>query len=741
MSGTKIAPKLVKFVEEVSCNTQCEYTMQINNGLPLPCLTWTNSESAMLRERMLRDNELMTSGFVKRLQRSDLGNSNRYRASGIDIGEVRTQDSGAGDVTDCKITFNPVTFTEFEKTFYVVNTEMNTRMCVSNFIGKKQQQLISNELNTYKVAEEFANTDLAMIIVAKVIQKFQNFLPEFMLLASKGGSGRNLHGDDGVFAKAYYAESGIDFHTIEYDFTEAVDGTPNIHINAIVGGARYERDPAAFTAPDLYILDFVSWLNELQERQEFMFDATFDAAQNKVIVASNFITRQIDLKVVLNDGSIVDWGCAEGQMLPFVQLQERVLINDKPLSWQYEKIDNTNFFEKFKTYKKEFMIYLHNNGFRDIGIDQVLIGIDPLLMLEREDYLACQVLKGNFNASSINEVGFNFGQFKPLNSLTNTGLFMMTIPGNILQLSDGNEYVPNVRIRESKCANKEGEIEILGGVPPVGSDVEAWGVFGSNITDSWFVLNNKLAERQPYAHTMKNLQCYDDNVKNGCAVPSSCNIAYAVRTEVSYDDIADTTSINVFIDASLNTEGTLAYDLDWALSDGTAATGVTVNNFVITLPGDQTNSGYRLSVNGTITGTTTESGTCIAYPAYTEKLGDGDGFGYCSHTATNDPSPANDDIGGQLELRFNLNGTPQAVPFVNTFLNYSNNLGGVPYSTSIPDEIEAIIPDAIVTMTGDPIAVVTNTVILIENVPSYITDIEVFSAATGNGTGVLTTTC
>lgn len=744
MSTTKVAPQTVKFVEMNTCEGQCSYTMTINNGLPLPCMEWTTEESMMLRERMLRDNELIASGFVRRMERSDLGNSNRYRASGIDIGEVRTQDSGASNLDECAITFNPITFSDFEKEFYVVKAELNTRMCTKQFIGKRQQELISNRYSTYNIAEEFANTDLAMIIVAKVIEKFQDFLPEFMILASKGGSGRNLHGDDGILAKAFYAEQGIYFHTIQYDLSDVEDNFPDTYLNAIVGGAKWEKDPSAFTTADEYILDFVAWLNGLKERREFMFDATYNSADNKLVVASNFITRQIDLRIVLNDGSMVDWGCEKKDLLVFDELQQRCLINDRPISWQYEKIDNTNFFEKFKNYKKEFMIYLHNNGFRDISIDNVLIGIDPLLMLEREDYLATQRLAGNFNAGSIDEVGFQFGQFKPLNLLTNTGLFFMTIPNNILQLSDGTGFVENVRIKESNCDKSTGKVDILGGVPPVGSDVEAWGVFGSNITDSWFVIDNGLANRQPYKHTMKVLQCYDDNVKNGCATPSKCNVSHSVSTEIVYDNVANTTSITVMVDALLNVPGTLTYNIDWALSDGTAGTGETSPTFVITLPGDQTDNGYRLSVTGDITGTPTGGGdTCKEYITYTEQIGEGGGFGYCTHTITADFSPGGVDVGGSLQLQFNVNGVPAAAEFDNVFLTLYNNLGGNPYLVEIPNEIEAILPGTVVTMEGTPPndAVTTSTTITIENVPSFITNIILFSNDTNNSTDPLTQDC
>lgn len=746
--GKTAKPQTVMFVEGVGCSGQCDYTMKINDGLDLPCKEWTNSESMMLRERMLKDNELMNSGFVRSLERSDLGNSNRFRARGIDVGEVRTQDSGASELNSCDISFNTVRFTDFEKEFYVVNTELNTKMCVKNFIGKRQQDLIGDQLSTYEVAEEFANTDLADIIIAKKIEKFQDFLPEFMLLASKGGSGRNLHGDDGIMAKAYYASKGQYFHTIQFDMSLVDSDFPNTFINAIVGGSRYEKDPSAFGSSGLYLLDFVDWLNDLQEKRDDMFNATIDLSTSILTVASTFVTRYVDLKIVLNGGDIIDWGCissAEANMLPFTQIQERMLINDTPLLFQYEQINETNFFNKFKDYKKEFVRYMHRNGWKEISINDVLIGIDPELMLERTAYLEQQTIQGNFNAGEIENTGFSFGQFRPLNSLNNTGLFFMTIAGNLLQLSDGNNYLNslnNMRIRESKCEGKVGEFEILSGVPPIGSEVEAWGVFAANLTDSWFVLNNKLDDRQPYKHTMVNLQCYDDNVKNECVTESSCNIESDVEIEVAYDSGADETTITVTVDASLNTAGTLAYNLAYSLNDGTGQTGITVPVFVVTLPGDQTNAGLVISVSGDITGTPTAGGECKGYVAYNTRIGDGGSYGFCSHTVTNNPEGAADDIGSQLQLRFEIGGNSYQVDFANQFLGLNNNIFGDPYA-SIEDEIEAILSGSVATVTGTPVnsANITNSVVLIENVPSFVTNIELFSVATGNGTGIMTATC
>ena len=203
-----------------------------------PCKSWTNEESNLLRERMLRDNQLFQSGLVRRVEASNLGNSRRIRKSGIDVGPIRTEDSGAPSVDECKVNFDGMRIKEFEKTFYVVNTNKNLQFCVKDFIGTKWQDLVSGAYSDYD-AEFFEDTDLADAIISNVIDKYTEFLPKFMLMAVCNGSGEDMHGDDGIMAKAYYAAKSQYFHTLEYDISDVDSDYPNTYIQAIVGGSKY----------------------------------------------------------------------------------------------------------------------------------------------------------------------------------------------------------------------------------------------------------------------------------------------------------------------------------------------------------------------------------------------------------------------------------------------------------------------------------------------------------------------
>jgi len=735
--GTKVAPETLEFVRSVGCADDCSNILEINNGIDLPCKQWTNEESNLLRERMLRDNQLLTSGFVRRVSKSNLGNSNRIRKTGLDVGPIRTQDSGAGAVNECKITWDTIRIKDFEKTFYVVNTEKNLQICVKDFIGTQWQDLISDAYSDYE-ADAFADTDLADLIIAGIIEKYIAFIPKFMLLATCGGSGEDMHGDDGIFAKAYYASQGQYFHTLEFDMTAVDTGFDTTFIQAIVGGDKYEAVPSDFATAEQYLLDFLAWINTRKESRNYLFNASLDLTTFKMYVASNFATRLIDLRIVLNDGTLVDWGCksAYADQLAPMELQRAMLINDVPLLFQYEQIDETNFAEKFKLYKKEFKKYLKQNGWSDLTDSDIRIGIDPELLEERKCQIQNRFLAGSIPADFMDTIGLAESQFVPLNALDDTGLFFMTINQNLLLLDDGTNVLNQIenmgKIRFQEACDTPGIVNIISGVPPIGSEVEAWGAFACNITDSYFVIDNDLENREPCEHSKLNLTCYDANVKNECVIEATCSLSCSVETTAVYDELADETTISVVV--STNTPGgtTLVYDLAYALSDGTGQNGISVPVFDITLPGDQTASGLRLSVTGTIEAQLAGDVQCATNVVHTEDFGDGSGFLLCVLTDTNDDgaNPLTD----TLSIDYAIDGGAQNTPLVDSGLDYSE-AGDYP---AIEAEIEAIFPGTTVSITvpGAGLALIT-----ISDMPSYITDVQITSGDTTNSTAVLVQDC
>lgn len=731
MSRQLVAPQTVQFITETGCSGECSTVININNGLPLECKEWSNIESALLRERALMDNQLMNSGFVRRIERSSLGNSLRIKKSGIDVGAIRTQDSGAPAVNECKTVFDGITMKDFEKTFYVVNTSKDLQICTKDFIGTKWQDFIGGAVSDYK-ADAFADTDLATIIIAAIIEKYQEFVPNFMLLATCGGAGEGLHGDDGILAKAYYAGMGSYFNVISFSLT-SLDTFPNGFINAIVGGAKYTTAPTAFATEKLYLLDFLAWLNSLKAKGVQILNASIDLGTKVLTVASNLITKDVDLKIVLNDGTLVDWGCKDtfGLMLPFTVYQKSMMINDVPLLFDFETIDETNFAQKFKEYRKQFLIYLHNNGFDDIAPSEIFIGIDPLLLFERQDQTADEILAGNVNVNFMNDLGLQINQFIGLNALSGTGLFFMTIKGNLLMLDDGSNFMNQIsnmgRIAiEKACNENNGMVNIYGSMPPLGSEVEAWGVFASNLIGSDLVVDNGLADREPCEAARLNIVCYDADVKTHCVTQVDCVVTGTVAVTAEYDGGADETTFTAVITPAGST-GTLAYAYNWSLSDGTGASG-TDASFTFVLPGNQSNAGLVFNINGSITSTGAE--TCTGYFSYSKQFGTGGVF-TCAATGTNDE--ALNSVTTALSLSFDIDGVTEAVAFTDALLNY-NTTGDYP---EIKAEIEAILPGTTVTVSK----LGTVVTLAIADLPSFISNVFVTSVTTTNDTAALTINC
>lgn len=729
----KVAPQTVKFVEALDCSgDHCSDVIKINNGIDLPCKQWDDIDSALLRTRMLVDNQLFNSGFVRRIERSSLGDSLRIKQRGIDVGPVRTEDSGSPAVNECKTVFDGITMKDFEKTFYVVNTTKNIQLCTKDFIGLQWQDLIGGQMGDY-AADEFEDSDLADMIISGIIEKYMAFTPRFMLLASDGSPAEDMHGDDGIFAKAYYASKGQFFHTIQYDVSEVTTSFPNVYINAIVGGSKYDTAPDTFASADLYLLDFVEWLNSLKEKREPLFNVSIDVSEGIVYVASTIATRIIDLKIVLNDGTLVDWGCEPlaGNMLVYTELQRAMMINDVPLLFQYEVIDSTNFAEKFKEYKKQFKIYIHNNGFEE---SDIRIGIDPLLMFEREAQTQDAFIDGNLQADFMDKIGLQASQFKPLNALTNTGLFFMTVPGNLLLLDDGSNYLNQIsnmgRFKIVEACSTDGLVNILGGGLPIGSEIEAYGLFAANLEGSWFVEDNKLDERDPRKSTLANLPCFDDNVKKHCLIESECVLTSHVETAIDYDGGSDETTIIVTIETNTPLGTTLLYDVNWALSDGTSMTGVSTSSFIITLPGDQTQSGLVLSVTGKVTAQIGPDDQCETFLSYSERYGEGVGTILCTGTVVHDQTVV---IGAGLGVEYVIDGVTSNIPLIDPLLSL-NVTGDFP---AIELEIEAILPGTSVTITR----LVDDITILVEDLPSFIVDVLLTAVATANQTAPLAIDC
>ena len=237
-----------------------------------------------------------------------------------------------------------------------------------------------------------------------------------------------------------------------------------------------------------------------------------------------------------------------------------------------------------KTIRRNSCAICTDNGFDDYSISDVRIGIDPELMLERTDNIQCAVLDGNFNATLFETTGFELAQFVPLNALNNTGLFFMTINENLLLLDDGTNVLNEIEnmgnMMIERACDTPGYINVYSGVPPVGSEVEHWGLFAANLVDSFFVIDNKLDEREPCANAKKNLVCYDDDVKNECLIVESCSLSCSVTTEVEYDSGSDQTTITVNVKTNAIAGATLVYDLAYSLSDGTGQSGITTGSFV-----------------------------------------------------------------------------------------------------------------------------------------------------------------
>lgn len=714
----KVGTGTIEYVKEVGCSTSCSKSIPVNKGLPLPCKEFNNIESALLRKRALKDEQLFASGFTKIVERSAVGDDLRIKDFKIDIGEIRTEASGARKISECKYNFEGVTIDQWEKRFYVVNTNKHLKLCPREFVGKSLQDLIGDRMTDF---DEFQDTDLADILVGAIVEKYNTeFVAKFILLAVWNNAGENMHGDDGVLAKAYYAWKGQYFQTIQFDLSALESGKTLV---AIVGGNKYSLSVLSSGGnSSLTVLDFVNWINDLKESKDYLYNASVSGLI--VTVVSKFATAKIRLRVgIVDDGVEPNWSgptCSPESTVPTTVLQNAMPINDVPLLFKYETIDETNFVALFKKYTKEFTRYLHRNGFTDVSIADIKIGIDPELMLERDDAITGKYLAGGIAIDFMTQIGLAESRFKPLNALNGTGLFFMTIEENILVLGDtsnegnGLPGTGNVKIMDI-C---DGEFAVIFD-NPIGSAVEIFGAFASNLCDSYFVIDNKLDERQPYENTRQTLMCYSDTCREnelqlGCSISAevSSSIVFVPGAGIGETKITVTTLVS-----NPNNVANILYDLGYSLSDGTSQNGLTSGSFVITLPGDQTASGLVLNVFGTIAATSTitpgeiATSYCTTSVSHNVQLGSSETSPYCDWSAPVDVSGSITSI----KISYDLLGSNQVYSLIDTSLNITLTADW----PAIEDEMEAIFPNSTVVISGTsgaPVLTITNVISAVSNV-------------------------
>jgi len=238
----KVGTGVVEFVREVGCNGagNCA-TIPVNNGLPLTCKSFDNLESALLRRRALEDEQLFASGFTRIVDRSALHGNLGIRNTGIDVGQIRTEADGARGVSECRYNYEGMTIDMWEKRFYVVNTNKHLKLCPRDFVGKQLSDLIGDRMTDF---DNFTETDLADILIGAIIEEYtKRFVAKFLLLAVFDNEGTNMHGDDGVLAKAYYAWREQYFSTVSYDLSAIAAGKKLV---AIQGGKQYSKTVADF---------------------------------------------------------------------------------------------------------------------------------------------------------------------------------------------------------------------------------------------------------------------------------------------------------------------------------------------------------------------------------------------------------------------------------------------------------------------------------------------------------------
>ncbi len=360
---------------------------------------------------------------------------------------------------------------------------------------------------------------------------------------------------DGVLAQLVRQNAATYFHTIRYDFADFDDSVESLFVKH--GGNRTEL--ATIEA-------FVDWVAGLKDYNGNLLYTVFYADGGTAVeITSNVAGYSIGVQVVVSaTGATIDWTCAEE--FGFTTLQNRMPFVQEPLVLPNTTIDSTTFLAYFLNVKKLWAKYLDPDV--DYSSTPTYVAIDPHII---NNEAVAALLEFNKQALGFQLKTTGLEQFPwtfvPVDALKNTGLFWITVKGNIEVLT--NTMTPGDGLKSGvneKCDTAWAKTDML-----ANAVVLDFGVIGSNVFDTDFA-----------AEVLKTTAFSPENIPALCTQARTNCTAVTVTDVASFDyEITDTTIS--FEDTTLAPAGLTISSRAWSIegndnpstvvSGGTAASG------------------------------------------------------------------------------------------------------------------------------------------------------------------------
>ena len=264
---------------------------------------------------------------------------------------------------------------------------------------------------------------------------------------------------DGVIKQALLQSSAAYYSSVD------------VTLPPVAGGAYFIKYYGSFDSAHGTVAEVVTAINGLK------VDATGESLYSAVDLGGNVIritANQVE-KLAYDEYELTVYHSPSGNatdcdaFLPATIVENPMPYAEQPLMFNYGVINEANFHSYFKDVIKEWqrkIITLYENGQMPANIGEPYIACDPLVLIER-DYSFLKELDTFQNAEAkLTRLNAMFPRFIPLKVLEGTGIWYLTVPGNIIYLTNfGADILGVTKIwHDEDCDTVKSKNEMLGNV-------------------------------------------------------------------------------------------------------------------------------------------------------------------------------------------------------------------------------------------------------------------------------------
>jgi len=325
---------------------------------------------------------------------------------------------------------------------------------------------------------------------------------------------------DGVLAQLVRQNAATYYHTIRYDLSDFDADVERIFFKH--GG----KEATYATVEDL--VDAVALLKDTNG--DLLYTVYAGDGDGIVEITSNKAGYTIGVQLVVTaTGATIDWTCVEE--LAFTTLQNRMPFVQEPLVLPGTAITASNFLTYFLDVKSKWLRYLDPDV--DYSKTPAYVAIDPYLI---EVDAVAALLEFNKQAMGFQLKPDGLQQFPwtfvPMDALKNTGLFYITVKGNIEVLTNTRVMGDGLKVGvDEKCENAWAKTDQLANVV-----ILDFGVIGSNVFGSTFADEVE----KTTAMVPENIPALCEQSRKNClavSVTDVANFTYSIEdTTISFED-------------------------------------------------------------------------------------------------------------------------------------------------------------------------------------------------------------